>query len=452
MKYLFFYFLLFCVFVSSFASRVVAQTTPAPRYDAAQNCAQNPAGAYTSLEDCFRAIDSSPPADLNAPTAPTTESGTPFCEVGFGVWLDSCEINEKTEKVIVRFHGFRSDPGVVDNYGKYFCYKSDQSKCEKDNFKAIKNSDGGIIEEEVCGDGKEALKGTSHKGGCDGDDYFHQGKIYRLGLYYEKDKNTKIAEAAFYIGHFKVDVDITPLDPRERAQITVKLSGIRESQNKSGENQNNYKLLLQGRDNTYESSECIRVDKNSKTGEFTFGRSGDTEHPSLKKGRYQLKVQEEVKDGGSCDGGFTYWTVPITVGDAERPGKIGNKIWDPSNVESRQIARADHVIHLPCDEKNRTSDNRCLAVTTGIGEISVQPESFVASLYGWLLSLAGVAGLILLLRAGYKILTSGGNKEKVGEARDEIRSVILGILFLVVALVILETISTDLLKIPGFTR
>ncbi len=458
--------LLFLVLTPFSLSIVRAQATE--RFTISNGtCVQDPNGAYASLVDCFKAIDSSPPGAAPPAQVPVTASGTPFCKVGDGVYLDTCEVSESTPSVIVRFYGYHNESekkDVPEEYGEFFCYKTDQSKCESDDFKSIKKTieGGGIIEEEVCGDGKEALKGTSHKGGCDDEDYFHEGKIYRLGLYHDKNKHTKIAEAAFYIGHFYPTPVVEPLDPREHAKITVKLSGIREAKNKSGDNQNNYKLLLQGRDSTYESSQCVTVKRDQNPVTFVFGN--DSQHPSLTRGKYQLKIQERVgEDGNNCKGGFTYWTIPITVGANEVrdsngkiieeavKGKIGKHIKDPNNVESRNFSRQSHSLRLPCAEKDRTKDGRCLAITTGIGKISVQPDTFVSSLYGWLLSLAGVAGLILLLRAGYKILTSGGNKEKVGEAREEIKSVIIGILFLIVALVMLEAIAKDVLKIPGFT-
>lgn len=437
------------LFISIFFSTAQAQAPTTGPFDVSNNCTQSPTGGYTTLEACFKALESALPQ--TTPTKPLTASGSPFCEVGDGVFLDTCDITESTKKVIVRFYGFRNPENGPDGQGKYFCYKSDQSKCEKDNFKEIKRTieGGGVIEEEVCGDGKDALMGKNHKrgGGCKTSDYFHQGKFYRLGIYYDKDKNTKLGEAAFYIKHFYPIPTVEPKKPVEKASITVRLSGIRESENQSGDNQNNYKILLQSRDDAKfgEKSKCITIPQDKKEAEETF--------TGLARGKYQIKIQERVgEDGSNCKGGFTYWTIPVTVGDLNFPGKVGEPISDPNNVESRQQSQNSGPLPPPCAEKDRTPDGRCLAIQTGIGRISVQPDTFVSSLYGWLLTLASVAGFILLIRAGYKLLTSAGNKEKVGEAREEIKSVIFGILFLVVALVMLEAIGTDILKIPGFVR
>lgn len=49
-------------------------------------------------------------------------------------------------------------------------------------------------------------------------------------------------------------------------------------------------------------------------------------------------------------------------------------------------------------------------------------------------------------------MTSQGDHEKVKEAREILTSAIIGLLFLIFSLVILEVIGVDLLHIPGLHR
>ena len=56
------------------------------------------------------------------------------------------------------------------------------------------------------------------------------------------------------------------------------------------------------------------------------------------------------------------------------------------------------------------------------------------------------------MRAGYKFMTSQGDPERVKEAREILTSAVIGLLFLIFSLVILEVIGVDLLGIPGINR
>ena len=464
MKHLVFYFLLLATFVVFFTSQALAQNPSSTLYDVNKNCAQDPNGGYATLEDCFRALNSSLPAEPIDPNAPTSS----VCEVFDGVYLDTCDVSEKIPTVKVTFIGYREDP-----VGKYFCYKTKQEECnDEDDFKVIKSGSlqGGIISETVCGDGENNLKGTSHKG-CDtnpndgNDDYFWQGKVYRLGLYTKKNKATKLAQASFFIKHSYPRVEILPKNPGpiEGGAISINISGLKRVGKKdNGDKQNNYQIILEGRDIAYGPEHmCAVVKEESSPAKVTSPSTSAGNLPQfsgLKRGKYLLKILEQNSEKGdfgsgtACAGGFAFYYAPITVGTKEHPGKIGELIQDPNQQESSDELQRLEPPPPPCLTGDRTNDGRCIAVTTALGKINVMPEQFVGSLFKIFLSAASVSGFMIFLYAGYKILTSGGNKEKVGEAREQIKAVILGILFIVISLVILETLGVDILKIPGFSR
>ncbi len=391
-----------------------------------------------------------PPATPVAPAAPPVSStGAPLCDIGGGVYLETCTITESMNKVTAYFYGYGPNSDNPAEEGLYFCYKSNQEKCNGDDFKSVKTK-GNIIKEEVCGDGDDKLMGTSNKrgSGCKDSDYFFQGKTYVLGLYNKKDKNSWLGEASFYIGHFAPTINIDSnnnyIDP---SSITVTIQGRREHENENGDKQNNYKVSIEGKDLSYSKSQCVIVKNLSGTHQGTVTFNG------VKKGSYVVKIQEQIDDDSGCKGGFTYAQSSVTIGDTTHPGKKGTLIRDPNQVESRQQSNAGVNLPPPCAKEDQSPDGQqCLAIKTSLGKINVVPEQFVGSLFKIFLSAASISGFIIFLYAGYKILTSGGNKEKVGEAREQIKAVILGILFIVISLVILETLGVDILKIPGFNR
>ena len=62
-----------------------------------------------------------------------------------------------------------------------------------------------------------------------------------------------------------------------------------------------------------------------------------------------------------------------------------------------------------------------------------------------LLSFLGIIFIILIILAGYKWMTAGGNQEKVSEAKSSIKSSIIGLIVVVGAYAIWELISSQLL-------
>ena len=103
----------------------------------------------------------------------------------------------------------------------------------------------------------------------------------------------------------------------------------------------------------------------------------------------------------------------------------------------------------PLTEGTEETLRQCIKVKTAIGEIATNPEGFVKSLFGFLLSISGGIALLLIIRSGYQVMMSQGDPEKLKEARERLTSVIVGLLFLIFSLVILELIGVDILGLPG---
>lgn len=91
----------------------------------------------------------------------------------------------------------------------------------------------------------------------------------------------------------------------------------------------------------------------------------------------------------------------------------------------------------------------CRVLKTAVGDISTDPKGFIKNLFQILLSVSGGIALLLIIRGGYKYMTSQGNPETTKAAQEEITSAIVGLLFLIFSMVILQIIGVDLLKIPG---
>lgn len=103
-------------------------------------------------------------------------------------------------------------------------------------------------------------------------------------------------------------------------------------------------------------------------------------------------------------------------------------------------------------QNNLRDQIKCAAVDTGIGKINTDPFEFVKSILSLLLSVSGGITVIFIIIAGYRLMTSQGNPEAVKAAQEQLTSAIVGLLFIIFSLVILQVVGVDILHIPGFEK
>ena len=101
---------------------------------------------------------------------------------------------------------------------------------------------------------------------------------------------------------------------------------------------------------------------------------------------------------------------------------------------------------------NSIKNGGCASVNTAIGPISTDPGGLVGNILAILLSLSGGIAILLIIAAGYQLVVSQGNPEKVKEGRERIISAISGLLLIIFSVLILRIIGLDLLHLPGFGK
>lgn len=104
----------------------------------------------------------------------------------------------------------------------------------------------------------------------------------------------------------------------------------------------------------------------------------------------------------------------------------------------------------PCKEITDPITNKKTNVCdTALGNFQTTPGDFVQQIFGIVLSLAGGVSVILIILSGYRFISSGGNPEKLTAAKEQLVSAIVGLLFIIFSLSILQIIGVDILHIPG---
>jgi hypothetical protein len=102
----------------------------------------------------------------------------------------------------------------------------------------------------------------------------------------------------------------------------------------------------------------------------------------------------------------------------------------------------------PC--KQWGANGVCETFNTTFGGFSTNPIDFIQKIFAILLSVSGGIALLLIIKAGYQLMTSQGNPEKLNNGRDQLIAAIVGLVFLIFSFVFLELIGFDILHLPGF--
>lgn len=395
------------------------------------------------------------------------------CPEYVGFILNPCIVDESTFVAEVTLTGI---PPLEDGQ-YYYCLKTDPQKCKEDDLKPvsqIKNGGGynpgiGTVRFPcLTGAGGDKMKESCED---DGSNWFHSGKTYRVSLFDSKKEGAYTGhEAAFYIVHYYPELtqpkagEVPKLnikaikDAGGYNNLVVELKG-RNLREKNNDKFNDYFLRVDGYDNDYKSgSTCLFVNE-SGTGTATipmplrYTEDGVTKG-EITEGTYILKVfdgKDLSNNNTSCkENSFIYYYVPFTVGRGDTPGVIGNAIKDPKGKEL-SVNQVKPVPEPICPPEDQNEYGYCTKIPTALGiKINTEPQLFVRDIFTLVLSVGGIAATIFFIQAGYVLMTSAGNKEKVTAAREQITSAIMGLIFIILSITILEFIGVNILRIPGF--
>lgn len=136
--------------------------------------------------------------------------------------------------------------------------------------------------------------------------------------------------------------------------------------------------------------------------------------------------------------------------DAENQACYSTFFVDPNGGGVGQAGSPDNPApNTPCLTHDKNGN--CATVATAIGDIGTNPISLVTSIFGLILGLSGGIAIVLIMMSGYRILASQGNPEGLKGAREQLTAAIVGLLFIIFSLVILQIIGVNILHIPGFS-
>jgi hypothetical protein len=111
------------------------------------------------------------------------------------------------------------------------------------------------------------------------------------------------------------------------------------------------------------------------------------------------------------------------------------------------------------DAESKTVCNNCLngttlggesGIWTSLGCIPSEGKGMIRRFIVLGLSLAGGIGLLMIIAAGAMFTMSQNDPKKVGDAKELLTSVVIGLLFIAFSVTILQFIGVTVFRIPGF--
>lgn len=100
---------------------------------------------------------------------------------------------------------------------------------------------------------------------------------------------------------------------------------------------------------------------------------------------------------------------------------------------------------IPCGSETNPG------ISTAIGCIHTNPAEFAKDFMTFAIGIGGGLAFLMMLLGAFQMLTSAGNPDTLKAGQDRLTSAVIGLLFVIFAVLLLQIIGVGILKIPGFT-
>jgi len=91
-------------------------------------------------------------------------------------------------------------------------------------------------------------------------------------------------------------------------------------------------------------------------------------------------------------------------------------------------------------------------ISTAIGCIPTEPRELISGLLKYGIAAAGAIAFLLMLLGALQMITAEGNPEIIKVAQERFYSAIIGLLFIIFSVLLMQVIGVDLLNLPGFSK
>ncbi|TSC87866.1 MAG: Uncharacterized protein G01um10147_369 [Microgenomates group bacterium Gr01-1014_7] len=150
-----------------------------------------------------------------------------------------------------------------------------------------------------------------------------------------------------------------------------------------------------------------------------------------------------------AQGGFTISNDPSQPGSctASPPDTVVSPAPSPSTGPGGRGAPAGSPAAaggIPCDGGK--------GFKTAIGCVHTDPVGFTKDFLTFIIAIGGGFAFLMMLLGAFQMLTSAGNPETLATGKDRFTNAIIGLLMVIFAVLLMQIIGFDILRLPGFAR
>lgn len=171
----------------------------------------------------------------------------------------------------------------------------------------------------------------------------------------------------------------------------------------------------------------------------------------LGTGREVSQITESL---GFCNLFFQAEVTPVGGGPVACTAGLQVQNKAIQEAEATQNATYNLCSQIPPNQPTRkTNCLQCAAkggIWTAVGCVDYSPQSIVQTVIKIGLSIAGGVALLMILAAAFLFSTSQGDPKRTTQARDLLTSAVIGLLFIIFSVTILQFIGVSILRIPEF--
>ncbi len=122
-------------------------------------------------------------------------------------------------------------------------------------------------------------------------------------------------------------------------------------------------------------------------------------------------------------------------------------------IKTDQLTPSGSFIVKPgLNTVNSEGAKKIEGIMTAIGCVPTKPQAFVEGVLRFISLGVGAIALLLMVLGAIKMITSDGSAEAIQAGKDQFVAALLGLLFVIFSVLLLQVIGVDILGLPGFTR
>jgi len=198
-------------------------------------------------------------------------------------------------------------------------------------------------------------------------------------------------------------------------------------------------IFLSG-SNLPDGNYTVNADTRSRSITVSSGSFSEISLGRFSRGNYTIQVYEDI--AGTWEPTSCKTTLAISEGGVGPGGEFDPCAEDTTGECEACLGPLEAGVRKHSSEK----------AWTALGCLPTEPADFVAWLLSAAIKIGGGIAFLLMLYGGFQIMTSTGNPEKLSQGKSIITSAVIGLLFIIFAVLLLKIIGIDIFQLPGFEK